>query len=214
MDMLNVWLKKLRDFPLRLKILGGVIAFDLFVLVLGYLVLDDVMAERVAAVDQARAQLTEAKKQNADLRRQLDSYPQLRHHYDDVISSGLAASLDRRGFVQFAQSQATQHYLTDLRFRLADEPGDREHSPQYRVEIDRVVFESGGLLDTEAISFWEALLAQANGHYRVAEASLERVQEINPVVLGAVRRGTPISLLKAKIDMQWIGVRPLDQEGQ
>src|SRR5579863_4828445 len=148
MDAFNVWLKKFRALPLRLKILGGVIVFDLFVLVLGYMVLDDVMAERVAAVEQARAQLTEAKRQNAELRRQLDSYPQLRHHYDDVIASGLMATLDRRNFVQFAQGQAAQHYLSDLRFRLADEPGEHEHSPKYRVEIDRVVFESGGLLDT------------------------------------------------------------------
>jgi len=214
MEDIKLWLSKLRALPLRLKILGGVIAFDLCVLLLGYIVLDDVMAERVAAVENVRSQLTETKRLNADLRKQLESYPQLRSQYDAVIAAGLTGSLDRREFVQFAQGQAARHYVGDLRFRLADEPGEHDHSAKYRVEVDRIVFEGGGLLDTDAVSFWDSLLTQAKGHYRVAEATIERAQDVTPMVLMAIRRGNSPSVLRTKIDMQWIGVRPLDQEAK
>ena len=214
MVAINIGISKLRAFPLRLKVVGGIIALDLGVLLLGYMVLDDVMAERAALVERTRVQLADAKRQSMDLKKQVDSYPQLRRQYDEAIEAGLTTSLDRQDFVQFAQGEAGRHYLSDLRFRLSDEPGDHEHSARYRVDIDRIIFENGGLLDTEAISFWAAVLAQAKGHYRLAEASIERVQDIDPAVLSAIRHGNPVTVLRAKIDMQWIGVRPLNQEAK
>jgi len=209
---LEIDIKKLRALPLRVKVVAGIIAFDLAFLLLGYMVLDDVMAARVDAVERARTQLAEVRRQNADLRRQLDEYPALRRRFDDQIAEGLASSLDRLKLVQYAQSQAAARHLGDLHFRVADETGEHERSTKYRVEMDRIAFENGGLLDIDAVSFWDAIAAQAQGHFRIVEASLERTQDVNPGVLTAIRHGNPVSLLKAKIEFQWIGVPPLDQE--
>ena len=209
---LEIDIKKLKALPLRLRVVAGVIAFDLAFLLLGYMVLDDVMAERVIAVEQARTQLADARRQNADIRKQLDDYPALRQRYEDSIAKGLTSSLDRLKLIQYAQSQAAARHLGDLHFRMADEAGDRDRSTKYRVETDRVAFESGGLLDTDAVAFWDSIFNQTEGHYRLVEASLERTQDVNSQVLTAVRHGNPVSLLKAKIEFQWIGVPPLDQE--
>lgn len=208
---IEIDIKKLRALPTRLKVVAGIIAFDFAVLLLGYMVLDDVMAERVEAVERARTQLAEVRRQNADLRKQLDEYPRMRQRYDEEVASGLASSLDRLTLVQYAQSQAASRHLGDLHFRVADEAGEREHSKKYRVEMDRIAFESGGLLDTDAVSFWDAIAVQSQGHFRIVEASLERTQDVNTGVLTAIRHGNPVSLLKAKIEFQWIGIPPLDQ---
>ncbi len=214
MASITIDIQKLKAAPRRLKVVAAVIVFDLAFLLLGYAVLDDLLADRAAAVEQAKAQLTEAKRQNVDLRKQLDEYPLMRRHYNETLASGFVAPLDRLTFVQFAQNQATARHLSDLHFRVSDEGGEREHSKKYRVEMDRLVFESGGLLDTEAMDFWNTLFDQAKGHYRIAEASLERTQEVNAGILQSIRRGNPVSLLKAKIDIQWIGVQPVDQEAK
>lgn len=209
---IEIDIKKLRALPMRLKVVAGIIVFDLAVLLLGYMVLDDVMAERVEAVERARTQLADVRRQNADLRKQLDEYPKMRQRYDEEVAAGLASSLDRLKLVQYAQSQAAARHLGDLHFRVADEAGQREQSKKYRVEMDRIAFESGGLLDNEAVSFWDAISTQSQGHFRIVEASLERTQDVNPGILTAIRHGNPVSLLKTKIEFQWIGVPPLDQE--
>jgi len=209
---LDIDIKKLKALPLRLKVVAGVVAFDIAFLLLGYMVLNDVLAERAAAVDRARAQLADVRRQNNDLRKQIDEYPSLRRRYDEAIAGGLQSSLDRLKLIQYAQSQAAGRHLSDLHFRVADEAGEREHSQKFRVEEDRVAFESGGLLDTDAVGFWTAIFNQTKGHYRIVEASLERSADVNASVLTAIRRGNAASLIKAKVDIQWIGVQPLDQE--
>ncbi len=214
MVAINFDMKKLQAVPLRLKVVTAVIAFDLIVLLLGYLVLDDLMSERAAAVDQVRAELTEAKRQNGELHRQVDTYPQLRHKYDEVLTAGLTADFDRVGYTQFAQSKATEDHLSELRFRVGDDPGDHPHSTKYRVSVDRASFESGGLLDTEVMSFWGDLLGQVQGHYRIVEASLERTGEVNPPLLIGIRQGAIMSDLKARIELQRIGIQPYKQESK
>ena len=208
----NIDMQKLKAVPTRLKVVSGIVAFDLTVLLLGYLVLDDLMSERAAAVDRLRMELSQARQQNSELHKQVDTYPQLRHQFDEIMATGLTAAFDRANYAQFAQGKATQYHLTDLQFRVAGEAGDHPHSTKYRQAVDRAVFENGGILDTDAMSFWAALLDQARGHYRIVEASLDRMQDVSPLLLSGIKQGGNPSDLKAKIELQWVGIQSYEQE--
>jgi len=202
----------LKKMPLRLKVIAGFIAFDLLVLILGYVVLNDVMAQRVADVDRLRASVSEVRRQNAELRRLVDEYPDLRQHYDGAVASGITVPLDRLALVKFAQDWAAHHHLSDFHYRLAAESAKPAVSPRYRVDTQRIVFENGGLLDSDERAFLQDLMAQQPGHFRLAEIEIARIHDIDAPFLAGIRRGNFAPALKAKIDLQWVGVQPKSPE--
>jgi hypothetical protein len=212
MARISIDLDKLKRVPLRLKVIAGVLVLDVLVLGLGYVVLNDVMALRVAQVDQLRNNVSQVRKQNVDLRRLADEYPDLRRRYDAAMADGIAAPLDRLALVGFAQGWAAHHHLSDLHYRLAAEPGKPAASQRYRVDTERVVFDHGGLLDGDVRDFIQALMAQQPGHFRVAEIQIERVRDIDASYLAAARYGTLPATLKSKIDLEWVGVQAKSSE--
>jgi len=212
MARIAIDIDKLKRMPLRLKVMAGFIALDLLVLVLGYVVLNDVMAQRVAEVDRLRAGVSEVRRQNADLRRQVDEYPELRQRYDGAIAAGIAAPLDRLALVKFAQDWAAHHHLSDFHYRLAADSAKPAASPRYRVDTERIVFENGGLLDSDERTFLQDLLARQPGHFRLAEIEISRIHDIDSAYLTNIRHGNFTPALKAKIDLQWVGVQPKSPE--
>lgn len=212
MAAIPIDLDRLKRMPLRLKVIAGVVALDLLILVLGYVVLNDLMAQRVAEVERLRASVTQVRRQNADLRRVADEYPGLRKRYDEVIAAGLSAPLDRLALVKFAQDWAAHHHLLDLHYRLAADTAKPATSPKFRVDTERVVFENGGLFDTDERAFLQDLLAQQPGHFRLAEIEISRTHDMDAAYLTGIRRGSFIPSLKAKIDLQWVGVQPKTPE--
>jgi len=206
---------KLRELPLRLKVVGAVIVIDAVFLLAAYLALDSLMAERVARIDQLKGTLTQLRKQGADIRKQTDEYPALRQHYEAAMTGGLAVPLDRLALVQAAQDSAAHHHLNDLHYKLTADAGGPEvaTNPHFHVETDRIVLDNGGLLDTDVLAFWKDIAGRVNGHYRVVEITLERSGEVDPGVLANIRRGNPVSLLKAHFDLQWTGLTAQTVQG-
>jgi len=213
MARLDIDLAKLKELPLRLKIVLGVLAIELVILLAGYLILDDAMASRVAEVDRLRAGLSQLRRKNAQLLQDLDHYPALKRRYDEAMARGLGNPLDRAGVVSAARDWSDRHRLTDLRFRLMPDPAKAAGSPHYVVENDQVEFEDGGVFDSDVLDFWNALLAQQPGHYRIAGFSLERSHEVDEPTLNSLRHGTLTPLLKSKIDLVWTGIQPNVQGG-
>ena len=212
MAALSIDSEKLKRMPLRLKVIAGAIVLDLAILALGYIVLNDLMAQRVADVDRLRASVSEVRRQNASLRQLVEQYPDLRQRYDSAMASGLAAPLDRLALVKFAQDWAARHHLLDLHYRLATESSKPATSAKYRIDTERVVFENGGLFDAEERAFLQDLLAQQPAHFRLAEIEIARLRDVDTAYLAGVRRGIFIPLLRAKIDLQWVGVQPKTAE--
>jgi len=206
---INIDLAKLRALPLRLKVVAAVIAVDAVFLLAAYMALDNLMAERVARIDRLKASFTQLRKQNTDIHKQLDEYPALRQRYETAIAAGLAVPLDRLALVQAAQDSAGHHHLNDLHYKLTAEATGPEanNNPHFHTESDRIVLDNGGLLDTDVLAFWRDVATRVDGHYRIAEITLERSGEIDAASLGNIRRGNPISLLKAHFDLQWTGLQ-------
>jgi len=210
---LNIDLAKVKDLPRRLKVVLGVLVVELVILLTGYLILDDVMADRVAQVDQLRANLNQLRRKNVQLRQDLERYPALRQRYDEAMERGIANPLDRAGVVNAARDWSDQHRLGDLRYRLMPDPAKPAASARYLVETDHVQFESTALLDTDALAFWGTILTQQPYHYRIAGFELERVHDVDGVVLDTLRRGGVAPLVKSKIDLIWTGIQPNLQGG-
>ena len=208
MAALSIDLEKFGKMPLRLKVIAGVIALDLVILGLNYVFLSDLMVQRAAEVERLRASVSEVRKQNVSLRQLVDEYPNLRQRYDSAIAAGLSVPLDRLALVKFAQDWAAHHHLLDLHYRLADDTANAAASPKLRVDTQRVVFENGGLFDTDERAFLQDLLAQQPGHFRLAEIEISRIHDIDAALLAGARRGSFLPVLKAKIDLQWVGVQP------
>jgi len=208
MASLDFDLKKLRALPRRLKVVFGVLAVELIILLSGYLLLDDLMADRVAEVDRLRANLTQLRHKNTQQRQDLDRYPLLRKHYDEAIAAGLGSPLDRAGVVNAARDWSDNHRLVDLRYRLVPDTAKPAGSPRYVIENDLVEFECGALVDTDILSFWSNVLAQQAGHYRIASFAMERQRALDESVLTAVRHGSVVALLQSKIGLVWTGAEP------
>lgn len=207
-------LAKLRALPFRLKVVAGVIVIDAVFLLSGYLALDSLMADRVALIDQRKASLTQLRRQEADLHKQVDEYPAMHQRYLAALAQGVAVPLDRLALVQATQSAATQYHLSDFHYKLSADATKTENGPHYRTEVDRVVLDNGGLLDTDVEAFWSDVLARTQGHYRVAELSLERTGELDSNVIGNIRRGVSVSTFKAHFDLQWTGLQPIAEGKQ
>lgn len=198
--------EKLKALPRRLKIVFAVILAELIVIAGAY-VLGDELDEREARVVQLRAQLTQARQQTADLRRQIDQYPELRRRYEAALEKGITGNLDAVKLVTDAQDSATRHYLANLRYKVEPQVPKGTVPEKYRAGSTLVNFESGALLDTDAMAFWDEILQSLPSHYHVVEASLERTGEIDANLLKDLRAGRPASAVRVKMSFQWLALR-------
>lgn len=205
--------EKLKALPLRLKIVGGVILADLLVVFFCWLLFDDMLSERVAVVERLRGQVGQLHKQGTDFRHQIDQYPQLLEQYKDALAKGVLTDLDRLKLVNEAQDAATRNHLPDLHFKVESEKLSRDTGPHYRLDSTMVSFESGALLDTQAMAFWDDVLNHLPAHYQVVDAHLEKKRDIEAPVLADIRAGRPVSLVGMKISFRVQSLRQA-QEGQ
>ncbi len=197
--------EKLKALPRRLKIVFAVILAELIV-IMGAYVLGDELDEREARVVQLRSQLTQARQQTADLRRQIDQYPELRRRYDAAIEKGIAGNLDAVKLITDAQDSAARHYLANLRYKVEPLVQKGTAAEKYRIGATLVNFESGAVLDTDAMAFWDEILRSLPSHYHIVEASLERTGEIDANLLNNLRAGRPVSAVRVKMSFQWLSL--------
>jgi hypothetical protein len=198
----------LKSFPFRLKAVAGVLAVELIILLGGYLILDDVMADRVTEVGQLRANLNQLRQKNAQLLQDLDRYPGLRQKYDAAMAAGLGNPLDRAGVVNVARVLSERYRMIDLHYRLTPDAGKPVGSPRFVVENDQVELESAAMLDTDVFEFWRGILAQQPGHYRIASFDLERIRDVDDSILVLIRHGSVPPMLRSRIDLVWTGIQP------
>ena len=209
MASFSIDLGKVKQLPRRLQVIAGVLVLEIAVLALGYFILDDLMADRVAQVSQLRASLGQIRRQNEKQRHDLESYPELKRRYDAAMAAGIANPLDRLALIRFANDWANTHRLTEFRYTLSAAETDKtKATARHIVETDRISFECGALLDTDVVGFMNELIAQQPGHYRIEGFSLERVHEPDETIFASVRRGAVPALVKAKLDLQWTGIMP------
>ena len=205
--------EKLKALPLPLRIVGAVILGDLLVLIICWLLFDDMLSERVAVVDNLRAQAAQVRRQSSDYRKQIDQYPQLLAQYNEAIAKGVLVDVDRLKLVNEAQDSATHNHLADLHFKVESEKLNRDAGPHYRLDSTMVTFDSGALLDTQAMAFWDEVLNHLPAHYQGVEARLERKREVDPSVIAEIRAGKPVSLVNMKIAFRLQSLHST-QEGQ
>jgi hypothetical protein len=216
---------KLKLLPRSLKVVLVVLLADLILLAAANLLLSDEVEQREAQVGQLRAQLGQLRHQNTEVRRQIAEYPQLSKRYEDAIAKGVMAGLNRLQLVNNAEALATRHHLSDLHFKVEGEtavaataaaPTGRSSAPppkaKFVPEATIVTFDSGALLDSHAMDFWDDVLNGLPTHYRVVEASLERIHDIDGKVLASVRAGQPASPVKMKIAFRAVTLHPASQE--
>ncbi|HIJ63639.1 MAG TPA: hypothetical protein HPQ04_13170 [Rhodospirillaceae bacterium] len=206
--------EQLKALPLHLKIVGGVILADLLVVLVCWLLFDDMLSERVAVVDGLRGQVAQLRRQSADFRKQIDQYPQLLVQYNDAVAKGILTEVDRLKLVNEAQDTATRNHLPDLHFKVESEPLIRESGPRFRFDSTLVTFESTALLDTQVMAFWDEVLNRLPAHYQVVEAKLERKKDVDAAAIGEIRAGRPVSLVGMKLSFRIQALRSAQQEGQ
>ncbi len=197
------WLKAL---PRRLQIVFLLIFVEILVIVGAYVMSDELDAAE-ARVTQLRSRLTQVRQQSADLRRQIEQYPELRRRYDVALEKGITGNLDAVKLATDAQDLAGRHYLANLRYKVETQPLQGGGGEKYRAGSTLVSFESGALLDIDAMSFWDEILQSLPSHYHVVEASLERTGEIDANLLNNLRAGRPASAVRVKMSFQWLALR-------
>lgn len=206
--------EKLKALPLPLKIVGGVILGDLLVVIICWLLFDDMLSERVSSVDNLHRQVAQLRRQSADFRKQIDMYPQLLAQYKDALAKGILVDVDRLKLVNEAQDSGTHSHLADLHFKVESEKLNRDTGPHFRLDSTMVTFESGALLDTQVMSFWDEVLNRLPAHYQIVEARLDRKKEVDPAAVADIRAGKPVSLISMKIAFRIESLRSTQQEGQ
>ncbi len=215
MDLnVNIDLAKLKALPRPLKVVTAVILADLLLVGAILLAFSDMVDERLARVDQLRGELSRLRHENVELHRQIDHYPEMLARYNAAVAGGIFASLDRLKLVNEAQDYGGQHHLANLHYKLEAEKAAPAGTAKYRLDSTVVTFESGALLDTDAMAFWDAVFSHLPTHYQVAEASLERLHDINPRMLADIRSGRPVSAVAAKITFRAESLSSTAPEGQ
>lgn len=205
---INFDLARLKALPKRIRMVGLALAVELTILLSGYLLLDDMMADRVAHVTQLRGSLLQLRRRNEQLRADLNRYPELRRRSDEALAAGLGNPLDRPGLIAYAKDSSDRHRLSNLRYRLAGDAAKPLSSPKYVVENDQVDFEFGALVDDDMRAFWADLMAAQPGHFRIVSFELARQLDLDDSVLAALRHGSFPALLQGKLTLRWTGVQP------
>lgn len=201
----------LKALPRRLKIVFLVILAELIVICAAYF-LSDALDEQEAHVAELRSQLAQARRQGAELRRQIDQYPEMRANYDAAMEKGITGNLDAVKLITDAQDMAAHLYLANLRYKVEAQAPTGAATGKYRVGSTLISFESGALLDTDAMTFWDNVLTSLPSHYHVVEASLERAGDIDSNTLSDIRAGRPTSVVRVKMSLQWLSLRSATQE--
>ncbi len=215
MDLnVNIDLAKLKALPRPLKVVAGVILFDLLLVALALLAFSDMVDERQARVDQLRGELSRLRHQSAELRKDINEYPDLLARYNDAAAKGIFSGLDRLKLVNEVQDYAGQHHLANLHYKLEAEKLSVSGDAKYRLDSTIVTLENGALLDTDATAFWDRVFDRLPTHYQVAEASLERMHDIDQALLGDIRSGRAASAVAAKIIFRTQSLVPTAQERQ
>ncbi len=205
--------EKLKALPRRLKIVAIVILADLVIIGASALLSDD-LDERAAMAEQLRTQLGQLRQQSRDLRHQIDEYPDWRRRYDAAVDKGILHNLDQVKVVNEAQDLAGEHHLVDLRYRLEPQDHREATTGHFHSSSTLVTFEGGGLLDTDAMAFWDEILVGLPSHYHVVEASLERVGEVDSKLLADVDAGRPSRLIRLKMSFQWRALHAATDDNQ
>jgi cell division protein FtsL len=209
---LGALMAKLKSLPRPLKIVCAVILADLLALGGTYFIYDDLLSDQQAEVDQLRGQFAQARRQNTELHRQITQYPQLVELFEAARRKGMLDSLDRMKLVNDAQAYASDRRIGSLHYKLDPEDVKTEAGAKYRLTTTQATFEGGALLDGDAMAFWDDLLGNLPSHYKVTEASLERLRDVNPPLLAEIRAGHPVSLVGVKLSFRWSGLRPAAQD--
>jgi hypothetical protein len=211
MDLnLAINLDTLKGLPRRLKITVAIIAVEVILIGASFMLSDEI-EEAAARVVQLRNQLTQVRQQNTNLRRQIDQYPELMRRFKVAVDKGIFTDLNRVKMVSDAETVANGLHLGDLRYKLELKDPQGGGFGKYRLGAVLISFESGALLDTEAMTFWDTVLSTVPAYYHVVDASLERAAEVDSGLLTNVRAGRPASAVRAKISFFWAGLRPPGQ---
>jgi hypothetical protein len=197
---------KLRAFPLRLKMVLGVLLIEVAVLAAALVVSDSLDAE-VTRIQELRTQLSQIRRQSVDLRRQIDQYPTLRAQYDHALGGGILGPLDSMKFVNDAEDGARRHYLTNLRYKVETPPLQDSGTDKYRETVTLLSLDSGALLDSEVMAFWTETLRSLPSHYHVLEASLERAGPVDAALLNQIQAGSPAAIMRLHMTVQWLSLR-------
>lgn len=202
---------RLNALPRRLKVVLAVVLVELLIILGAYWV-DDSLVEQEAKVAQLRSQLLLSRRQSAELRRQIDQYPQLRGRYAAALERGVFDSPNAVKFIADAESMAARHFLLNLRYKVEPQVAPPVAREKYSVGWTQVSFESGALLDGDAMDFWDEVLQSLPSHYHVVEASLERAADIDGTLLNELRAGRPVAAVRVRLSFQWLSLRTAAQE--
>jgi hypothetical protein len=203
MMQINLDMARFNALPLRLKLVAAVIALDLLLLAVAAFFEDQELHERQAAVGQLRGQVAQLRRQSADLRQQLARYPELLAHFKGASEKGLLQKRDAEKLVEAVTDFSAIHQVQNLHYRLEAEDIKPDPKARYLLGSTIVSLEGGSVLDGDALAFWDEVLGSLPAHYRVTEATIEKVREVSPQVLADLRAGRPVPLVHAKLSLRW-----------
>ncbi|PKU26519.1 hypothetical protein [Telmatospirillum siberiense] len=209
---LRLDMTRLKALPRRLKIVLAVILTEVIV-ILGAYAVETVVDEQESRVAQLRAQLAQARRQSAELRRQIDQYPELRRRYAAAGDKGVLDNPNAVKLIADAQDMAGRHSLANLHYKVEPQAVAGPAQEKYRIGSTQVSFESGALLDADAMDFWDEVLQSLPSHYHVVEAGLERTADIDADLLNNLRAGRSVSAVRVRLSFQWLTLRTPAQEG-
>jgi hypothetical protein len=204
------WIK---SWPRRLKLSFAVIIGGIGLILISTL-LNDVLNDQSLEVARLRDQLNGLRAQTANLRRQVEQYPELRRHYEQAVAAGLLNAPDRVNMLQTAQERASHYSFADLTYKLDVEDIHPAPLGRFHINAVRVAFELGAPLDIDVLSFWDDLLASIPGHYQIVNASIDRVGELDAKMLAELKSHHPVSLVKAKLTLHWMALGAPGQDAQ
>lgn len=204
--------EKIKAWPLRLKVSLGTIGCGLTIILLSGL-LGDSLSEQAGEVVRLRSDLNRMRAQTAELRKQVERYPELKKQYLQILAAGLTAAPDRVTFLKNAQSLASENRVQELTYKLDVEPLKAAPFGKFQVNSILVNFESSSALDVDSLNFWSDVLSSLPGHFQVAKAVLERKRVLDPPTLAALKGKQNVTLVHSVLTFRWITLVPPGSEG-
>jgi competence protein ComGC len=169
-------------------------------------IIDDLQVQR----DQRRGQVRQLQAQVRDAETELEMLADSRATFEQLLADGLLASQDRLAAARTLERLRGEHRLTSIQYEMEPErtlPQVVPAGADVTVVSTTISVSMKGLLDTDLVSFAQAVARELPGQVRIQALHLERGLRPQEESLAALRSGQLVSFVVGSAEFEWRTLR-------
>lgn len=198
----------------RLFILGALIAVNALMAASTYLYLIPQNDKMKKSVNATKAEIASKRSNTERLRQEYDVIMTQKQSFEDLKATGFLGTQDRvqaRDWIEAIQTHARV-----LRANYTIEPSKVEEN-KYAAESNQVILASGikteidALDDQDVMNFAYWLENGFMGQVTLTSFEISRQSDVSDLTLRQIGTGTPVVIVKGKVDFEWRTMVPRDE---